>query len=89
MRVGIDAGNPAHGVVVVELLQHRQRQVESFDPRAVIIEGVIGRESSASRANTEPPNFRLPSPYAAFPNQRTNQSRTGCGRGTSKMKART
>ena len=44
MRVGIDAGNPAHGVVVVELPQHRQRQVESFDPMAVIIEGVTGRE---------------------------------------------
>jgi hypothetical protein len=44
VRVGIDAGNPTHGVVVVELLQHRQRQVESFDPMAVIIEGVIGRE---------------------------------------------
>jgi hypothetical protein len=45
MRVGIDARNPAHGVVVVELLQHRQRQVESFDPMAPIIEGVIVREA--------------------------------------------
>ena len=82
MRVGIDARNPAHGVVVVEL-QHRQRQVESFDPMAVIIEGVIGREVAAVAQLLSLPIFRLPSPYAVFRYQTTNQSRTGCGPGTS------